>query len=91
MKSGFAIANVPCLKNLDILSPRIDAQKWMDDTLKDPKENVVPEGYIGLKTYLVPRYIWAYPNDPWIVTHVRAYWISYHVNMTRVIFWHVIP
>ena len=33
----------------------------------------------------------SYPNDPQIVTCVRAYWICYHVNMTQIIFWHVSP
>ena len=27
MNSGFARAKMPCLKNLDVLSPRIDAKK----------------------------------------------------------------
>ena len=40
MKSEFARAKVPCLKNIDVLSPRIDAQEQTDDTLKDIKENV---------------------------------------------------
>ena len=40
MKSGFARAKVPCLKNLDVLSPRIDPQILTDETLKDTKENV---------------------------------------------------
>ena len=30
-----------------------------------------------------------YPNNPWILTRVRAYCINCHVNMTRVIFWHM--
>ena len=53
MKSGFARAKVPCLKNLDVLSPRIDAQKLTDDTLK---ENV-SEAYRGLQTYMVTKSI----------------------------------
>ena len=40
MKSGFARAKVTCLKNLDVFSPRIDAKKGTDDTLKDTKDNV---------------------------------------------------
>ena len=40
MKRGFARAKVLCLKNLDILSPRIDAKKLMDDTLQDTEEIV---------------------------------------------------
>ena len=59
MKSEFARAKVPCLKNIDVLSPRIDAQKQTDDTLKDIKENVWPEAYRGLHSYLVTRSIWA--------------------------------
>ena len=34
IKSGFARAKVLCLKNLDVFSPRIDAKKLTDDTLK---------------------------------------------------------
>ena len=48
--SGFARAKVPCLKNLDVLSPRIDAKKLTDDTIQDTKENVGPEAYRGLQT-----------------------------------------
>ena len=48
MKSGFAGAKVPCLKNLDVLSPSIDTKKSADYTLKDTKENVWPEAYRGL-------------------------------------------
>ena len=33
MKSGFARAQVPCLKNLDVPLLGIDTQKWTDDTL----------------------------------------------------------
>ena len=40
MKSGFGRAKVPCLNNLDVLLPRIDAKKLTDDTLKDTKENL---------------------------------------------------
>ena len=40
MKSGFARAKVPCLKNLDVLLPRIDAKKITDATLQDTKKNV---------------------------------------------------
>ena len=40
MTSGFARAKGPCLKNLDSLAPRIDAQKCMDNTVKDTKENL---------------------------------------------------
>jgi hypothetical protein len=58
MKSGFARAKVPCLKNLDVLSARIDVQKWMDDTLNDTKENVWPEAKSGLQICLVTRSIW---------------------------------
>ena len=59
MKSGFARAKVPCLKNLDVLLPRIDAKKITDDTLQDTKKNVWPEAYSGLQTYLVTRSDWA--------------------------------
>ena len=47
MKSGFARAKVPCLKNLDVLSARIDAKKLTDDTLKNSKENVGTEDNRG--------------------------------------------
>ena len=40
VKSGFPIAIVACLKNLDVLSLRIDAQKYTHNTLQDTKENV---------------------------------------------------
>ena len=40
MKSGFVIAKVSCLKNLDALLARTDAKKITDDSLKDSKENV---------------------------------------------------
>ena len=39
IKSGFAIAKVACLKNLDVLSLRIDAKKITHDTLPDTKKN----------------------------------------------------
>ena len=64
MKSGFARAKVPCLKNLDVLLQRIDAQKWTDDILQDTKKNVWPEAYRGLETYLVARCDWAYFEKP---------------------------
>ena len=40
IKSGFAIVIVAGLKNLDVLSQRIDDKKLMHGTLKDTKENV---------------------------------------------------
>ena len=50
IKSGFAIAIVANLKNLDVLSQRIDARKFTHGTLQDTKENVLPEAYSGLQT-----------------------------------------
>ena len=57
IKSGFARTKVPCLKNLDILAPRIDAKKLTDDTLKDTKEIERPDSYRGLQIDLVIRSI----------------------------------
>ena len=57
VKIWFAKAIVACLKNLDVLSMRIDAQKWMHRTLQDTKENVWLEAYSGLQTYMVTRYL----------------------------------
>ena len=57
MKSRFARVKEPNLKNLDVLSTRIDAKKIMDDTLNDTKKNAWPEAYSGLQTYLVTRSI----------------------------------
>ena len=59
MKSGVTRAKVPRLKNLDVLLPRIYAEKWMADTLQDTKKNVWPKAYRGLQTYLVKRSDWA--------------------------------
>ena len=57
IKSGFAIAIVACLKNLDVLKVRIDAQKLTHDTLQDTKKNERPEAYSGLQTFMVTRSI----------------------------------
>ena len=68
MKSGFARAKVPCLKNLDVLSPRIDAQKWTADTLKDTQESMTRglqrlTDLFGHQVYL--SFIWkAYSHQP---------------------------
>ena len=64
MKSGFARAKVPCLKTLDILSARIDAQKWKEDTLNNTKVNIWPQTNSGLRTFWVTRYIWALFEKP---------------------------
>ena len=40
MKSGFARAEVPCLKNLGVLSQRFDAKQITHETFKDNKESV---------------------------------------------------
>ena len=40
IKSGFPIAIVTSLKNLDFLSQRIEAKKFTHGTLQDTKENV---------------------------------------------------
>ena len=40
MKREFDRAKEPCLKNLHVLSPRIDTKKITDDTLQYIKENV---------------------------------------------------
>ena len=39
IKIGLAKAKVPCVKNLEVLSSRIDAQNWADDIFKDTKKN----------------------------------------------------
>ena len=39
-KSGFTRAKVPCLKNLVVLLPRIDAQKGTNNILHNTKKNV---------------------------------------------------
>ena len=64
MKSGFARTKVPCVKNLDVLLQRIDAQKWTDDILQDTKKNVWLEAYRGLETFLVARSDWAHFEKP---------------------------
>ena len=58
---------VASFKNLDILSLMIDTQKLTHNTLQDTKENVLPEAYSGLQTYMVTRSIWGYFEKP-IVT-----------------------
>ena len=40
MKNGFARATVSYLKNLDVLTPRIDTQKFTHDMHNDTKEKV---------------------------------------------------
>ena len=64
IKNWFAIAIVACLKNLDVLSLRIDAQKWTHDTLQDTQENLWSKAYSGLQTYMVNGYIWGEFEKP---------------------------
>ena len=80
MKSGVARAKAPCLKYLGVLSARIDAEKQMDDTLKDTKKNVWPEADSGLQSYLVSTIqvylslIWkAYSYQPLKLQCPRSY------------------
>ena len=40
VKSGFTRTKVPCLKNLDVLLPRIDAKQLMNDTFQDTKKKL---------------------------------------------------